>query len=75
MPRTLRYVVVEAGNCRNCGKDAGGHSIEGICGPSSRAGHGSQVAERVYQGQPRYAFINMDSPEVRTWLKHFGVLV
>lgn len=61
--RQLIYVVVELGACKHCGRDAGDHSIEGLCAP-----HGTPhqrdagVPEQCYRGAPAYAFIDQDKP-------------
>jgi hypothetical protein len=61
--RNLRYVIVEAGPCRNCGQDAADHSTEGLCVIG--------VAEPgpAYRGKQEYAFIDLDSGEVQAWAK------
>lgn len=62
--RRLQYLVVEVGRCVNCGRDAGRHSIEGICNPHKvpHPRNGS-TPEQCYRSARAYAFVDLDSPQ------------
>lgn len=62
--RSLRYVVVEAGRCRNCLRDAGDHSVEGLCTIGMAAADGL-----FFSGHEQYAFVDVTSPEIRAWVR------
>ena len=72
MPRHLRYVVVESGKCEHCGRDAGAHGIDGICDTNSSAMHDHKrkpdQPERCFRSEQQYAFIDLDSWEIRAWI-------
>jgi hypothetical protein len=60
--RNLTYVVVEIGKCANCHRDAGTHSIEGLCGPQAGAHQRHRdVPEPCYVGRRVYAFVDQDN--------------
>lgn len=61
--RKLRYVVVESGLCQNCYRDAGDHSLEGLCTIGSAAAGGLS-----FRGCESYAFIDVNSAEVKAWM-------
>jgi hypothetical protein len=60
--RRLSYVVVELGKCSGCGKDAGEHSIEGLCGPLGTVPVDAGTPRPCFCGQSRHAFMDLDSP-------------
>lgn len=71
--RRLAYVAVESGRCWNCGKDAGDHSIEGICGPRGTQPVDADIPRPCYRGQSQHAFIDLDSPRESRQLQDTGV--
>lgn len=67
MIRRLRHLLVEAGQCENCGGDPGDHSIEGLCETDM------PVTGSAYRGKRQYVFLDLDSPECKSLVD--GVLV
>ncbi len=54
-------VEVELGACRQCGNDAGDHSINGMCAPLSDPFIDRPSTAAVLPRQRAYAFINPDA--------------
>jgi hypothetical protein len=60
--RRLEFVIVELGKCANCGKQAGGHSFEGLCGPLNRQPVDAELPRQCFRGESQYAFVDLDAP-------------
>lgn len=65
MTRHLFFVLVESGPCQQCGRDAGEHSIEGICPKRGSYQHHPDIPEPCYRGTEQYAFVDQDAPHGR----------
>jgi len=68
--RDLRYVIVELGSCGNCGKDAGEHTLEGICRPMSERPVSAKLPRPCYRGDRVYAFVDLAEPEATSIATH-----